>query len=188
VQLKPLIITITGKHIGSQYLKEEKAALLKCNSYTLEENGRTLATLLAGLYHSGDRYFALDVEGTRYLVKKEKRAYYEDEYKIINQLTSEQIGKFEIGLKWLGSTAGKLTTDEAYAFKQKKAFLFFRPGTWKTYKFELSSQRVCIEYIGKYQRSAFSGFVNIGESGKYLEAALGLFIIDERYRIIEESW
>lgn len=144
-----------------------------------------LATFLAGLYHSGDRYFAFKIGEMHYVVKKDV-ALFDNEYQIINRAKNEQVGKFQFGAEWLGNTTGTLTTDQTYTFKQRKTLQLFRSATWRTQKFTLFNQNICIEYIGEYKQSAFSGNINMSIDGKPLEAVLSLFIIDERYRINQE--
>lgn len=159
--------------------------MLQCNSYEVERDGKLLATLLTGQYHSGDRYFVFKMNERQYVIKNDA-SFLKDEYRVINRGTNEQVGKFLFGAQWFGKTAGTLITDQTYTFKQQAASQLLKPSTWKACKFQLFSQDVNIEYNGQYQQSAFNGTIDINVSGKYLEAVLGLFIIDERHRINEE--
>ena len=183
--MKEHIIEVKGTDIGDQYLQSEKASLLACHSYQFLKDNKPFATLFTGTSHSNNRYVVIEM-GETVLTIKDESAFFRYEYVLFEQQTKEEVGYFRFGSELFGIISGSLTTTENFQFKQVSEWQLFKPSTWEMRKYNLSNHGNSIEYMGVFNGAAFNGFINMNGSEKYLEAIVGIFVIDEKYRLDQE--
>ena len=179
------IIEVKGTKIGDQYLQMEKVWLLACNSYQFLKDNKPFATLVSGTLHSNKRYTVIEMGEATFTIKVEG-SFFRPDYVLYKQPAQEEIGFFRFGTELFGIITGTLTTTQNFLFKQIRVWQLFKPATWKRRKYMLSNQGTAIEYTGAFQSDAFNGIIQMNGSEKYLEAIVGIFVIDEKYRLDQE--
>ena len=168
------------------YLQTEKASLLACHSYQFLINNEPFARLVTGTLHSTKRYAVIEMGETSFTIKVEG-SFFRPDYVLYKQPIQEEIGFFRFGTELFGIITGTLTTTQNFLFKQIRVWELFKPATWKMRKYCLSNQGTAIEYTGAFHGDAFNGIIQMNGSEKYLEAILGVFVIDEKYRLDQET-
>lgn len=183
--MKEYIIEVKGTDIGDQYLQTEKVSLLVCHSYQFLKDNKPFATLVSGTSHSSKRYAVIEMGETTFTIKVEG-SFFRPDYVLYKQPAQEEIGFFRFGTELFGIITGTLTTTQNFLFKQVSVWQLFKRSTWNMRKYILSNQDTSIEYTGAFQSDVFNGIIQMNGSEKYLEVIVGVFVIDEKYRLDQE--
>ncbi len=179
------IIQVKGTEIGDQYLQIEKVWLLACHSYQFLKDNEPFATLLSGTLHANKRYAIIEMGETTFTIKVEG-SFFRPDYVLYRQPAQEEIGFFRFGTELFGIITGTLTTTQNFLFKKVNVWKLFKRSTWNMCKYNLSNQGTAIEYAGALNGATFNGMIQMNGSEKYLEAIVGVFVIDEKCRLDQE--
>ncbi len=176
-----LMLTFDGQHIGNIFLTEINQSL-DCYQYEVKKDGRIISTIYCSSLLS-----LMILPHVTLRVDRERRLLRKNHHKMFNQRTGTLEGTFDFP-DWQSASHTRcivwFTDNSVYSFNQNNDHRkLLKPKTWNVLRFEMTNSENTICYIGTQS----FGEIECTNEKNLLPIVSGIFIIDEKFRIMNES-
>ncbi len=175
------MLTFDRRHIGNIFLTEINQEL-DCYQYEVKKDGLIISTM-----YSSAPLSLIILPDVTLRVDRERKLFRKSHHKMFNHNTGTLEGTFEFP-DWQSASHTRcivrFTDNSVYSFNQNNDHRrLLKPKTWSTFRFDMTNSENMISYIGNQS----SCEIECTNEKNLLPIVSGIFIIDEKFRILNES-
>jgi hypothetical protein len=171
-----------SEFLRDPYIKDLKRSLYTCYKYQILESDKIVSTVYAS--ESMTLVYCSDMQ---LRIERNRRLFARPHHFIYDNKSQEQLGVIEFP-NWQSAAKTrciiKMNTGPVYSFVENNEHRrLLKPSTWGRYCFEMTNSENRITFDG----SRKMGVINCVDESHFIFIALGFFIIDNKFRISEET-
>jgi len=175
------MLTFDEHYIGYTFLTELNQSL-DCHQYEVKNEGRIVGTVF-----SSSRLSLIILPDVTLRVDRERRLLKKSHHKMFNNRTGALVGVFEFP-DWQSASHTRcilrFIDGSVYSFNQNNDHIkLLKPKTWALFRFDMSNSENFISYFS----SQSSGEIECTDDNNLMPIVSGIFIIDEKFRLIREA-
>jgi len=171
-----------SEYFKDYYVKNLKYSLFACYKYEIVDIKGNVVTI-----YTSESVTLVCYSDIVLRIERNRRLFSKPHHYIYDNKSKEQLGVFEFP-NWQSANKTQCTlhlnTGEVYSFLQNNDHKrLLKPSTWNRFIFEMTNSNNLISYDGNRK----SGSITCTNEANIMLIALGLFIIDEKFRIYDET-
>jgi hypothetical protein len=175
------MLTFEKRYIGDVFFKEVNQSL-DCHKYEIKKFDRIVGTVF-----SSDRLSVIILPDITLRIERERRLLKKCHHRMFNNSTGGPVGVVEFS-DWQSFSGTRcilrFSDGTVYSFTQNNEHRrLLKPSTWSLFRFDMSNSENFISYF----MGPSSGEIECTDYSNLIPVATGIFIIDEKFRLIKES-